>query len=1089
MRFPSKTLLIILLFSALVPVQLFVHCTTCRSTERPVLQSASELSYPPFAIVDSDGNADGFSVELLKSVVDIMGQEINIKVGPWHEIKQELIEDRLDVLPLVSYSVERDRVLDFTAPYLYMHGTIFIRKDEKSIHNREDLRGKELLVMNGDTAYEWARHEDLGAQLILTETYAEAFTKLAQGHHDAIAVQHLVGLELMKRLNITNIVALEDVRGEIIARPNEKPVFGFQQKFCFAVTEGNSGLLAQLNEGMAIVVANGTYDRLYEKWFGPILPPPQITPVLLLKKTAPFLIPTLLLLALGAVLSMRREVRRRTIDLRREISERKRVERALRENEERLQLAMEGADLGLWDWDIQSGETHFSSRYFSMLGYKDDELPHAVDTFEKLLHPDDAKQVMKTIFSSLHAKQPQWSIEFRLKAADEKFLWILGSGKVVECAEDGTPIRATGTHQNISRRKAAEKLLQDNEKRYRELFNNMSSCVAIYESVSNGKDFNLKDINQAGLEICRLEYDKVIGSGVRQIFPAIEKMGLFTVFQRVWRSGKPEKFPCSFYQDERISLWVENYVYRLPSGELVAIYDDVTTRKKAEDDVVHAKEQWEATFDSIPDLITIQDMEMRIIRANKATIECMALQESDVIGRKCYEVIRGDSKACPDCPETKTIADKTGHIEIIEHKNLEKIFLVTSSPILNRNNEPEYIVHVAKDITQQKKLEEELSQAQKMEAIGTLAGGIAHDFNNILSAIIGYSELAKDEFRNGGYPEQDIDQVLAAAQRASELVKQILTFSRKSKHQLRPLSPHIFIKESLKMLRSSLPSTITIEEDIDTASGTILADPTQLHQILANLCTNSLHAMQDEKGTLNVSLCRREVRADEIPSANGALPGSFTVLSVSDTGCGMDNETMERIFDPYFTTKEVGKGTGLGLAVINGIVKDYKGFIEVESKPAQGTTFRVHIPALKEEIHAQDEKTETAEPLPTGNERILVVDDENLIAGIHKQVLERLGYSVMMTTDSQDALDKVRRNPNRFDLIITDQTMPKLSGIELAREILHIQPAMPIILCTGFSSVVNKKEALAVGIKKFLHKPVSRKKIARTVRAILDGRP
>jgi len=316
-------------------------------------------------------------------------------------------------------------------------------------------------------------------------------------------------------------------------------------------------------------------------------------------------------------------------------------------------------------------------------------------------------------------------------------------------------------------------------------------------------------------------------------------------------------------------------------------------------------------------------------------------------------------------------------------------------------------------------------------------------------------------------------------------VQQILTFSRKSQHRLEPLEPYLIIKEALKMLRASLPTSIHILEEIDTRCGKVLADPTNIHQIVINLCTNSLHAMENEEGTLSVRLDRKEIEAPTLKE-RAVASGEFIVLSVSDTGHGMDRQTMERIFDPYFTTKEVGKGTGLGLAVIHGIVEDYKGFIEVESEPGKGTTFHIYLPALAKDIPAAVEVVHK-EDLPRGNERILVVDDEDIIVRLLQSGLSRLGYEVTGVTDSREALTLVRNEPDRFALVITDQTMPNLTGANLAAEILKIRPGMPLILCTGYSSVVSEASAMAMGIKAYLTKPLERKTLAQTVRRLLDA--
>ena len=371
-----------------------------------------------------------------------------------------------------------------------------------------------------------------------------------------------------------------------------------------------------------------------------------------------------------------------------------------------------------------------------------------------------------------------------------------------------------------------------------------------------------------------------------------------------------------------------------------------------------------------------------------------------------------------------------------------------------------------------------------MEAIGTLAGGIAHDFNNILAAMLGYTELAKEEIAEGSPAAEYLGQVIQAGTRAKELVKQILAFSRHAETIKVPLQIASIVKETLKLLRSSLPTTITIEQEIDVDSGHILADPTQIHQIIMNLCTNAYHAMEQTGGVLSVTLKRTFKHIHDLNNEPSVQPGEFMELSIGDNGPGIDPAIQDKIFDPFFTTKETGKGTGMGLAIVHGIVKSCGGFITCNSRLGEGTVFVINLPVFVEENVLPE--AQSPEQSLFGTERILYVDDEKTLADMSKIMLERLGYHITVCTSSLEALNIFENGSDAFDLVITDQTMPGMTGIDLARNILKIRPNMPIILCTGYSSIVSAEEARAVGIKGFAMKPLVWSDIGGIIRKIFE---
>jgi nitrogen-specific signal transduction histidine kinase/ActR/RegA family two-component response regulator len=401
---------------------------------------------------------------------------------------------------------------------------------------------------------------------------------------------------------------------------------------------------------------------------------------------------------------------------------------------------------------------------------------------------------------------------------------------------------------------------------------------------------------------------------------------------------------------------------------------------------------------------------------------------------------------------------------------------------------------VTRDITAHLYAEEQLRQAQqdaqrrqaqKMEAIGVLAGGIAHDFNNILSAILGYTDLALHEVAPSGPTAQYLQEVLTAGRRAQSLVLQILTFSRASEPERLPVQLRLIVKEALKLLRASLPTTIDMRQDIDHDDGTVLADPTQIHQVLMNLCTNAEYAMRDTGGILEVRLDTVALDTDAVAHDAGLVPGSYVRLTIRDTGHGIPPEVASRVFEPFFTTKGVGQGTGMGLAVVHGIVTSHGGATKLQSMPGHGTTCEVYLPRLDLVV---DDTTSRDDSLPVGKGVILFIDDEEALVRVGQRMLEKLGYQAVARTSSRAALETFRQTPHRFDLVITDQTMPHMTGEGLARALRGLRPDIPIILCTGFSHTIDAEKAQAQGIDAFLMKPLVAHDLGLAIQQVLEQR-
>jgi len=409
---------------------------------------------------------------------------------------------------------------------------------------------------------------------------------------------------------------------------------------------------------------------------------------------------------------------------------------------------------------------------------------------------------------------------------------------------------------------------------------------------------------------------------------------------------------------------------------------------------------------------------------------------------------------------------------------------VTISPVRDAWDKITNYVAVNRDVTREVMMEKHLRQTQKMEAIGTLAGGIAHDFNNILAGIMGYTEMCLYDTPEGSEMHRWLKRSLLACERGKALINQNLMLSRAHETEQRPLYIKVIVEEALKLLQATIPSTIKIRHKINPETDAIIADTIEIHQVLINLCTNAIHAMGDLEGVLSVTLDNVTFEAHDAERYIGLSPGDYVQLNVSDNGCGMDADTIEKIFEPFFTTKKIGEGTGMGLSVVHGIIKRNNGFITVYSHPGEGSKFQILFPSTDKRTEKEHDETVS---LPTGKEHILLCDDDAMLADVTSEMLTGLGYTLTSRTSSAKALETFRASPAKFDLVITDQSMPRLRGTELAKKIKQIRPNVPIILCTGFSELVTPAKAHAMGIAQFVVKPYVRREMAVSVRRALDS--
>ncbi|ACL04211.1 multi-sensor hybrid histidine kinase [Desulfatibacillum aliphaticivorans] len=1306
---------------------------------KQVLSSAAEIDYPPFSAIDKNGQAIGFSVELMRAALKSMGREVTFRTGPWPQVKGWLEQGEVQALPLVGRTPEREAAFDFTFPYMSIHGAIVVRKGEAGIRDLKDLKGREVAVMKSDNAEEFLRREDCGAIIHTTDTFEQALSELSQGRHDAVVIQRLVALRLIQEARLTNLKIVN------------KPVEGFRQDFCFAVKEGDRDTLALLNEGLSLVMADGTYRHLHAKWFAALQlptnrriiiggdynyppyeflnennlpegmnvdltraiaremglnidirlgpwskavedlengaidalegmfysperdlkfdftpphtlnhyvsitrkgegPPPlsmeeltgksivvqkgdmiynyavkhglkdnislkdtqedvlrgvsngmydcalsaRVTTLYLINKNnwtnlelgrqpiltteycyavpnghkallaqfseglkiieetgeyrrirnkwlgvyeeshtnlaaiiryvAMVAIPLLLLLLAFFLWSwsLRKQVAARTAEL--------------QKSEEQYRLLADNTLDVIWTLNPKLEFTYINPAILELTGY----------TAEKWIntplsdHCDAANlEYIKQVFAEEAAKGTEgpgviFEAEWLKKNGEPVQVEI--HGKVLH-DENGQVSKFQGTARDITMRKQAENELRQRESQYNAIVENSGDYIMRYDR-SHRHIF----ANREAIEATGLTPEQYLGKTHRE-------MGFPKHLCELWENSIDEVFltgevRCVDFDVELENGWVSLEMQLNPEfneegsvQSVIGISRDITKRKAAQQEdrlnkgrleIIHViqnltdiseKKICDIILEKMVDLLDSKigflgfmskDEKIMHIHAwsSSAMEQCtiqhkpitFSIAESGVWGepvRNRKAIIINDynkphpaKKGCP-----------AGHVAISRFLSVP-VFdsgrIVMLAAVANKVNpytesdlrQFELLLNSAWEQIQRRRMEKEresliaqLQRAQKMESIGNLAGGIAHDFNNLLSPIVGMSELLLEDLPPDSLEYENAQEIFTAGKRASDLVNQILAFSRQSEHKKIPVLVQKILREVLKLSRSTIPADIQISQDIMPDCGPVIADPTQIHQLVMNFITNAYHAVEKTGGEIFVQLKETKLSAEEIGS-KPLGPGRYAVLVISDNGEGINPAILDKIFEPYFTTKELGKGTGLGLAVAYGIIKEHKGDISVESELGSGTAFTIHLPIMEKSV--SEGPAPLTESDPRGHERILLVDDEEAVAKLEKQMIERLGYHVTACTSSTEALRVFEANPHAFDLVLSDMTMPGMTGDLLSIKMRSIRPDMPVIICTGFSEKINEENAKAAGIKGLLMKPIIKSEMAKLIRTVLD---
>jgi PAS domain S-box-containing protein len=659
-------------------------------------------------------------------------------------------------------------------------------------------------------------------------------------------------------------------------------------------------------------------------------------------------------------------------------------------------------------------------------------------------------------------------------------------------SEAGKLLGVIGVARDVTARTQAEEALRRSEEKFAKSFH--SSPVAM--SLSSMAEGRLIDVNRAFEMLLGRKREEIVGkTSVELGFIEPEERALLGRMLNTQGRIRDLETKMSRPSGETLRVKISVEPVDIASEQCVLfIGEDITEKKRMEEALRESEKLFSEIFHLSPEIAIItRKSDGMVIAMNDAFLNISGFSRNEVLGKSTIELgIWKSSAERQNLLDTFRREGIVKNAETVLHKKSGEPFPVMYSMVSVEYKGRPCLFAIGMDITEQKKAEEErkrleglLHHSQKMEAVGTLAGGIAHDFNNILAAIIGYTELARAETIDRTTRRGYLDQIHKASLRARDLVKQILIFSRMgSSDEPQPLKLSLVMRETLKFLRASIPATIDIRQNISLMSDTVLADPAQVNQVLVNLATNAAHAMEEKGGVLEVSL-RDVALSPDLPVPHPDLvPGDYIMLSVNDTGHGIPPETIKRIFDPYFTTKESGKGTGLGLAIVHGIVKRHGGAVTAQSEAGAGTTFRVYLPKVQGLMTEEDVESED---LPGGTEGLLFIDDEEPLADIMHTMLSDLGYRVTCMTRPVEALALFRENPSQFDLVITDYTMPGLTGADLVTLMRDVRRDMPIIMATGFSERMSDEKAKDLRLDAFLLKPLQRSELAQAVREVLDA--
>jgi len=1013
----------------------------------------------PLVFSTPEGTYKGLGIELLEYVAEKEGWQLAYVPGSWQQCLRRLQQGTIDLQVAIAYSKPRTRLYAFNREPILSNWGQFFALPGHAPNSILDLDHKTLAMVNGDihaAAFTTlAKKFDLHPNCIHVDSYGKVFQLVADGEADAGLSNRLFG----------------NLRGPDYGISKTPIIFNPIEIHYAAPLQGRQGLLDALDLHLKRLKKDpdSLYYHAIDRWIT-VEPTTSFLPG--------WVIPTLKFMAALLVIILvvffytQRQIRINTIALRRLLEDEKKLRNELARSEEKFRLAF-----------------HLSPDAITLSG-EDGRLVEVNQGFCVSTGYDRAEVIGRDPVEVGLWKNPEERMQLRSQLLDagrvdlKEIEYVHKNGQTIQARVSAVRFEFDGRTyflsicHDISKFKAQQKALEQAEQQWRQTFDAITDLIMVQD-----RDGNILLANKAAREFFKNR--ECSHPGCLRLHacedtpcPTCPVKETFTC--RVPRSSVVhlEKEGSSFYVSTH-----PIFNDQKEPVQVVIIARDITKEIALEKE----RSLLAVAIEQSTEAVIITDPRARIRYVNKAFERTTGYTRDEAMGNNPRFLQSGKhDRIFYQQMWSTLLSGKTWHGRLINRrKNGELLEEEASiSPVVDSQGELINYIAVTRDITHEKELEQQLQQAQKLEAIGTLAGGIAHDFNNILGAILGFAEMASMQLPEKHPARNDISSIISASHRAVDLVRQILTFSRQDRTEFHPVKLQYILKESIKLLTASLPATITLHQQIDNHCPPVLGDPTLLHQVILNLCTNAKHAIGENKGTIKISLSVCENNADADLPLSPAID-ACVVLEVADDGCGMDAETKKRIFDPFFTTKPKNKGTGLGLAVTHGIIQQHEGTIQVRSAPGQGTSFRIFLPLLDQPV--LPEEMDVPLDLPRGEEHIVLVDDEEPLADIFRRILVDLGYRVTMFTSSPKAFGYVEENSADIDLLITDMTMPAMTGIDLALRVQELKPGLPIILCTGFSEAIDQEEATRLGFSAFLLKPISQHKLARTVDRLLHA--